>query len=589
MRTKNWIRPVLIVSVVLFFAGSVHCAAINRAGSEESSYGNEQAYYPAQKWEASVPEEQGVRSSELQKSVDNISTGYPDIYSLLIVKNGHLIYENYYKKGMPDRADLVHSVTKSFMSSLIGIAIDKGYIKSVDQKIIEFFPDSYTKDLEPDAKEITLHHLLTMSSGYKWDDQSDDLWRLIYSPNWVKFILGSEQIKPPGFVFNYNTALSHLLSAILTQATQMSTQDFAEKFLFGPLGIKSKNWTTDPQGIYSGGFGLHLTPREMAKLGYLYLKNGNWNKKQIISEQWVKESTKSQIKGYYDYGYQWWIIKTGGFPSYRAWGRRGQFIVVIPDLDSVIVVTSETSYPHPQTGHYSNLLDSIASAIAKGPLFVPRDVQSFIDQYTQDMLSRDLEKVLSHYSDQFQIGFIDKKAVETFWKGYLPNLKSCRIYLTEFRPVGNMAHIEGVMMTNLLGKSYLRFPLIIKEKDRWKFYGSDEHRFTPGKSEIVPKDVQEFLDQYSEDISYHDIEKVMSHYSDRFLLDGRDKDMTEKWLRQIIHRIDFMEVRLSNFEQENEKAHVKGKVKTNLIEQNLVIPMIIKENGHWKWFGNQKR
>ena len=101
----------------------------------------------------------------------------------MIIKNGHLIFENYYKKGMPDRADLVHSVTKSFMSSLIGIAIDKGYIKSVDQKITEFFPESYTKDLDPGAKEITLHHLLTMSAGYKWDDRSEDLWRLVYSPN----------------------------------------------------------------------------------------------------------------------------------------------------------------------------------------------------------------------------------------------------------------------------------------------------------------------------------------------------------------------------------------------------------------------
>lgn len=323
-------------------------------GSEESEESRETLEEPEETpteytWKIATPEEQGLNSDTISDICEYIERN-GRIDSFLIVKNGYLVVEEYYNGYDKDSYHNTYSCTKSFTSALIGIAIDNKHIKSVDEKVLDFFPEYEFRYVDERKKEITIEHLLTMTSGLKfgelsipYSDMDNPFYHMIESEDWVKFVLDKPVIREPGTTFDYSTGSSHVLSAILQKATGMDTLSYAVKYLFTPLGIEEDDlfWETDPQGIYFGGSWLHMKPRDMAKFGMLYLNNGTWNGNQIISKEWVIQSTKSlvYVEDYADYGYQWWVESS----MYFAEGYNGQFIYVLKDFDMVVVFTAEVS------------------------------------------------------------------------------------------------------------------------------------------------------------------------------------------------------------------------------------------------------
>jgi CubicO group peptidase (beta-lactamase class C family) len=293
------------------------------------------SYYPDYNWRTSTPEEQGVNSEKILKMFKNIISSGLDFHSLLIIRNGYIITEAYWAPYNKNVTHNIKSASKSILSSLVGIALEEGCLNNINQKVSEFYPE-YVKDSL--KKTITLHDLLTMTGGFEWmEDAGPSPFDL---ENWNKIPMHDK----PGEIFEYNTMMTHMMSAILTKASGISTNKFAKKWLFEPLSIINNEWTKSNEGIYHGGSDIFLSPRDMAKFGYLYLRNGNWKDKQIVSEKWVKESTIRKVnipsedayaKGL-DYGYWWWIFEKG----YMAWGAGGQYIIVRPDLDLVVVITS---------------------------------------------------------------------------------------------------------------------------------------------------------------------------------------------------------------------------------------------------------
>ena len=198
---------------------------------------------------------------------------------------------------------------------------------------------------------MTLENLLTMTSGLDWEEGDPTYASLYRSQNWVDWVMKLPMTGEPGKDFVYCSGCSHVLSAVLQQQTGMNTEAFADQNLFQPLGISDYRWDKDAQGIPIGGWGLGLTPRQMAKLGYLYLHQGNWNGRQIISSSWVKTATTRHVVtgdkiagGSLDYGYQWWIYPTNN--AYTALGRGGQTIFVAPDQDLIVVTTADLPGGH---------------------------------------------------------------------------------------------------------------------------------------------------------------------------------------------------------------------------------------------------
>jgi CubicO group peptidase (beta-lactamase class C family) len=448
-------------------------------------------YWPTDGWRSSTPEMQGMDSAKLMIADEFVQNRLPDAFSLLVIKNGYLVFEKYYSWGSPEKYAVVHSITKSVTSALIGIALNKGYINSIDQKLIEFFPEDINDELDPRKKQINLKHLLTMSAGFKWNDWGPDMGNWYSSSDWLKYTIQLPLENNPGDIFNYNTSISHLLSIILSKSTKTSTLDFAKQNLFEPLGINSTYWHQGPQGYYIGGFGLGLSARDLAKIGFLYLNNGYWDGRFIVPEHWVKESTRQWMDaghtmyGRFGYGYQWWVKEVDGCFSYRAWGRRGQFIVVVPEVDLVIAVTSEPGQPHPPTSiHYSPLFDLVAASVKrnrspKNPLKaveLSTDVKAFINDYDQARFNKDVVKMADLISDQFLYNGVTKQMALEFLSRNMPYMSEAKIVITKFEPEGNEVKIDVWLKDKYFEAPFMTGSKLIKENEHWKWFGNQVPR-----------------------------------------------------------------------------------------------------------------
>ncbi|UCE54304.1 MAG: serine hydrolase [Desulfobacterales bacterium] len=305
--------------------------------------------YPTEGWQFSTPEEQGMRSQRLVEMMEHVKTYNFSIDSILIVRNGYVVLDAYFYPFLKGQKHIIHSCTKSIMSALIGIAIDKGYIKSVDQPITDFFPGKEFANMDDLKKSITLENLLMMASGLKCRDSYLYRWVGLYemrnSSDWAQYVLDLPMSEAPGERFEYCNGVSYLLSVIIQNTTGMKTLDFARKHLFGPLGIVDVGWATSPQGVDIGYGEMWLKPHDMAKFGWLFLNKGRWSNKQILPSSWVDVSTRGHIGAalFDQYGYQWWVDSEG---FYMAVGYKGQFIFVVPQKNLVVVFTSDLSGRH---------------------------------------------------------------------------------------------------------------------------------------------------------------------------------------------------------------------------------------------------
>jgi CubicO group peptidase (beta-lactamase class C family) len=318
--------------------------------------------------------------------LDDLDTAVPDIYpqvrSVLVIRHGYLVYERYWHGFTASDGHDSRSMTKSFVSALVGIALRDRHLESLDQTVEDLLADHLPANADPRLRKATLKQLLAMTSGLAGDDSSlggDDKIsdRMLSSRDWIRHILGRRLESNPGERFAYSSATSHLLSAIVADATSQSTLAFAQAELFGPLGIATARaleltinhwpltqaeletfeqatvaWPRDPQGYHVGGGGLKLPARDLAKLGYLYLNGGRWDGTQVVPADYVSASTQPQSDpGIGDYGYQWWVTDDYGYESFRAQGYGGQLIYVIPELDLVVVITSDPDQERNDAGN----------------------------------------------------------------------------------------------------------------------------------------------------------------------------------------------------------------------------------------------
>jgi CubicO group peptidase (beta-lactamase class C family) len=264
----------------------------------------------------------------------------PRIRSLLVSVDGTLIAERYFHGAAAGRTTNIKSASKSIISTLVGIAIDRGLIAGVHEPISTYLSAEVGKD--PVKRAITIEDLLTMRTGLE-TTSNRNYGRWVMSPNWVRFVLQQPMEDEPGGRMIYSTGSTHLLSAILTRATRASTFDFARNALAAPLGFTLSAWPRDPQGIYLGGNEMPMRPRDMLRVGELYLNRGRYADRQVVSSGWIQESVVPRTTSRWSerqYGYGWWIRTLADTPVFYAWGYGGQFIFVVPSARTVAVVTS---------------------------------------------------------------------------------------------------------------------------------------------------------------------------------------------------------------------------------------------------------
>ena len=275
------------------------------------------------------------------QQIQNSTSAINSVTSLLIQQEGQQLAEFYFKGMEEGEPTNIKSASKSIISLLVGIAIEEGYIKGVNQPIKEYFEDYFQANPDSVKEAITIKDLLTMRSGLE-TTSFHNYGRWVISDNWIKFALDQSLEKQPGGDMAYSTGTSHLLSVILSRSTGMSTRAFAEKYLFSPMNIEVGGWDRDPQGYYMGGNNMALTPADMLKIGQLMLNKGLYKGQRIISKDWIEKSFKTYTRSNfnpYDYGYMWWNKPVGSYKVYFAWGFGGQYIFIIPELNATVVLT----------------------------------------------------------------------------------------------------------------------------------------------------------------------------------------------------------------------------------------------------------
>lgn len=323
-------------------------------------------------WKTNNLKSQKVDTTRIYQLFDQLQHGKNKLHSVLLVKNDQIIIEEYFNGYSADQQHDLRSTTKSIRSILMGIAIDKGFIDNIDDPISKYLITPVPeKNLDKRKEKITIRDLLTMSSGLDcndWDKTSKGQEDKVYKKkDWLQYTLDLPMVNDPGTVSNYCSMGVVLIAEMISQASGMTIDTFAEQYLFNPLGITNTSWNhTSNKEVISSGNRLYMTPRDMAKIGKLVLNKGMWNEKQIVSKNWIAESTspKTKITGI-DYGYLWWNIpfkvKEKIIVSKVATGNGGQYIMVFPELDIITVFTG---------GAYNSQEDKLPFAIIQD-IFLP--------------------------------------------------------------------------------------------------------------------------------------------------------------------------------------------------------------------------
>lgn len=318
-------------------------------------------------WETVPPASQNIDATALAAAYER-ADAIAGLRSLLVVRGGKLVAEAYYDGTERDDLNHVRSVTKSVISTLVGLAIEDGFISGIDQPITAYL-GPYTDRLTDAQRRITIRHLLTMTSGFTWDESysAGEFVRWVSSPDQVQYLLDRSLAHTPGERFNYNSAAVHLLSVILTEATGLSTEAYARTRLFVPLGIDTWRWEQLAGDYQNGGAGLELRARDMARLGVLFVQQGRSGDAAVVPAAWAQAALQPQqeldasngILEHIDYGYLWWLDAHPRGRAFLAWGYGGQFIYGIPELDLVIVSTARWSVSGGTAGTQERAIQSL--------------------------------------------------------------------------------------------------------------------------------------------------------------------------------------------------------------------------------------
>ncbi|MHC4130024.1 MAG: serine hydrolase domain-containing protein [Planctomycetota bacterium] len=350
---------------------AAHCLALAlttapSAGKPLDGANSRGAPWPTQSWPVSTPAEQGLDTDRLDELVRVIGEGetFPDLHSLLVARNGYLVLEEYFAGNDADDLHTLQSVSKSFTSAIMGTAIEQGLIAGVEEPVLDFFPEhDGIENLDERKRAMTVEDLLTMRSGTDYHERGPD------SPHFQL-----NRMPRPGTQFQYDSGGVILMSSLIKARTGEHADTYMEEHLFAPLGIERQRWYRNAEGHPHLGGGLHLTSRDMAKFGLLYLRKGEWDDQQVVPAEWVEVSLRrhvlfpAQMSPFAGYGYLWWVLpaaeKDGEHPDiFAACGFRAQYIFVVPEHDMVVVVTggtrNHTDQGAPVRFLYSHILPAV--------------------------------------------------------------------------------------------------------------------------------------------------------------------------------------------------------------------------------------
>jgi len=465
-----------IATMTALLAGFLSLAGSNVPAGAAEDPGPQEIPWPTKAWQASTPEEQGMDSASLARLIETVGTYRQD--SLMIVRHGKIVAEAYYAPYVAGISHDLRSVTKSVVSTLTAIELQRGLLDSVDHPVLDLFPDKKVSNIDENKKAMTVQSLLDMTSGIEWKEKAytpdETIMKMYESPDRTEFVLNQPMSNPPGSKFYYNSGNPYVLSALITRTTGKSALDFAKKELFEPLGITSARWgRVDAQGVTDGEAGLSLAPHDMARIGYLYLHNGMWDGKQIIPSSWVDRAKEGKVPATFGFHYAnlWWSIPEKG--AYMARGRHSQLILVLPKLDVVATMTGilrdDEFYPA------ARLIDDISNSVKSDAALPPDPIakallaasirQAATERPTAVGGTPDLAKAISGKAFQLDDNVLH---VRSFTLNFFDSDSSWEITTDTGKPDRPTERFSGLMgLDGVFRKSAPAFYGINAAKGRW--------------------------------------------------------------------------------------------------------------------------
>ena len=460
--------------------------------------------WPGGDWPAAQPAQVGFAPAGLAAAEDYIERRLPRLRSLMVVRDGRLVLERHRQGGARDRLAPVHSITKTVTALLAGIALDEGALAGLDLTLEELFPDRIEAAPDPRTRRVTLAQLLSMTPGLAWQERGPGFWDWNFSRDRVKAALRLGQAAEPGSAFTYSTATSHLIAVAVAEATGGSLLDYANERLFGPIGERIAFWARDGAGYVIGGSGLALSPMQMSKLGFLLLNDGVWDGQRVLPEGWLREATRDRRPGgrALGYGYQLWLRDMAGCAGVLAWGRGGQFIALVPEKDLLVVVASVAHVHSGSSQVFLPLFDLIAAAaddgcgvappplpqaqaappatppsdqaIAAAAVTPPPEVAAFLESFGALLSGGDPAALAGFLSERYLANGFRRDSLVAYLGQFLPQLGRSRIALSRFERRGELAALDGVLVSETYGRLPLEplFGALIREDGAWRWYGN---------------------------------------------------------------------------------------------------------------------
>jgi len=500
-------------------------------------------------WPRAEPASVGLDPAAVALADTYLARQLPSVRAFLVVRDGRLVHESYVGPGEPDQIRPVYSITKSVVSLLAGIARARGEFPSLDARLGDLFAPFYAEGGEPSTAEVRVRHLLTMTSGQRWSETGEAMYRWMFSRNRYRVGLGTPVTERPGTVFSYNTTLTELLGVIVADGTRRSLKELADTSLFGPLGITDYRWQLRASDYYNAGSGLSMKPTDMARIGQLVADGGVWHGRRLVPADWLEAATEAQvaIARDYGYGYQWWVRDVAGCRSFRAVGHGGQYITVVPEKRLVMVVASIPDQLGHNPGDIRRLFEIVAQgadgacdstltyaarhagqAPVAGDSFerLPAELRPLFRGFVEAVASRDLERVMSFYSDRFRLGGDGKLQRRAFWSRAIAGPPSFGYAFDQVDRVSD--DLYAVHGWTIIGGSPRPLSVhVIREDGGWRFLGE---RYAGTARPAMPADLDGFLQRFQAAVGAGEFDGFSASISENYLSNGYSKrDLQALW------------------------------------------------------------
>jgi len=593
-------------------------------------YAQKTLYIDKKQWHPAEPETQHIDLNRLNKALDYVDTRLPTARSLLLLRNGKTVVEKYYWHGGPKVTDYLHSLNLPLLQVLIGIAIDHQLIKGPEQPLSAFFQKHLTQTLSDGTASLTLSHLLRAQAPLLWGAGNPDYWDLLYAGDRIEASLRVISRQQTSTQPAINFAAAYLLSQVIEQVSGQSIFNFADRNLFHPLGITT--YAADDEDLLRDPMvGFQLKALDLAKIGYLLSQEGAWDEQQIVSKEWIRwlffKIPHAEIND--TPGGSWVKPTIRGHESLVVRGEGGQYLVLVPALQMVMVATSTSRFALPQNNGHDRLLQLIIEAVLETPASegmaaksglksepasghytdmlapnyvfstpVPQGILDFFHQYAQDIISKDKRRIAANYARIYYHGrpplFSRNFSSSRLVFGRSPPLLEF-VHITKARIENNRAYMRGSVKFNYrtYGGSQGVFPLdnLIKLKGRWKWLGLPEKTALLDRDDYFDVELSEEHQQFVDDCSGPLLGKSWLFekdcFAESFQLAGGGRELFAKRIQPFLQGRSWKRLHITGVQKNGAAYRVQGYIKgTALGELRLPDDLhIVKENGVWKWQG----